>query len=68
MPSTDENKSGGHSHPQNSGQNGNDQRSGGKNSPSKDQGPGGKEGQPKESFGSSGPKDNHLINRVIRAW
>ena len=59
MPSTDNNKNGGHSHPQKSGQNENDKGSGGKDSPSKDQGPGRKGGEPKESFGSSGPKDSH---------
>ena len=58
MPSTDKNNDGGHSHPQKSSQNQDQENP--KNSPtSKKQGSDKDGNERKESFGSSGPKDSH---------
>ena len=59
MPTTDKNKSGGHSHPQkdNASQN---ERGDSRKKASPDAKDTGKKGDgPQESFGSSGPKDSH---------
>lgn len=59
MPTTDKNKSGGHSHPQKDDAN-NNQRGDSRKSASPDAQDMGKKGnEPKESFGSSGAKDSH---------
>ena len=58
MPSTDKNKSGGHSHPQKDNTN-NDERGDSRKTASPDDKDMGKKGEPKESFGSSGAKDSH---------
>jgi hypothetical protein len=58
MPSTDKNKSGGHSHPQKDDANHNE-RGDSRKSASPDAKDAGKHGEPKESFGSSGAKDSH---------
>ena len=59
MPTTDKNQAGGHSHPQKSDTNNNDQGDSRKSSSgvAKDEGKKGK--GPKESFGKSGAKDSH---------
>lgn len=57
MPTTDKNKSGGHSHPQKDDAN-NNERGDSRKSASPDAQDQGKKG-PKESFGSSGAKDSH---------
>jgi hypothetical protein len=59
MPTSDKNKDGGHSHPQKGGQNHAEQGDSRKSSAHEDQGSGKAEGEPKESFGSSGAKDSH---------
>ena len=59
MPSTDKNKSGGHSHPQKDSNNQNEKGDSRKSS-SPDESDMGKKGKgPKESFGKSGAKDSH---------
>ena len=59
MPTTDKNKSGGHSHPQKDDAN-NKERGDSRKSSSPDEKDMGKKGDgPKESFGSSGAKDSH---------
>ena len=59
MPTTDKNKSGGHSHPQKDNAN-NNERGDSRKSASPDEKDMGKKGVgPKESFGPSGAKDSH---------
>jgi hypothetical protein len=58
MPTTDKNKSGGHSHPQKDNAN-NNERGDSRKSASPEGKDLGKNGEPKESFGSSGAKDSH---------
>ena len=59
MPTTDKNKSGGHSHPQKSDANNNDKGDSRKASAGDDRDEGKPGKGPKESFGSSGAKDSH---------
>lgn len=59
MPTSDKNKDGGHSHPQKSGQNHDEQGTARKSSAHDAQRSDKAEGEPKESFGSSGAKDSH---------
>ena len=58
MPTTDKNKSGGHSHPQKDDAN-NNERGDSRKDASPDEATGKKGDGPKESFGSSGAKDSH---------
>ena len=59
MPTTGKNQDGGHSHPQKSNENHNEQGDSRKNSSPAEKDAGKKGGGPKESFGSSGAKDSH---------
>jgi len=59
MPTTGKNQDGGHSHPQKSNENHNEQGDSRKSSAPTEKDAGKKGSEPKESFGSSGAKDSH---------
>ena len=59
MPTTDKNKSGGHSHPQKDDTTNNERGDSRKGASPDGQDTGKKGNGPKESFGSSGAKDSH---------